>query len=403
VGFGIDRRARCRKGRGLFRKAPDPREVADRLGRLARRSLKGAVTRAGWAKDRYVLELALFAGAPTASLTVEPAGDIVLRGETAPLGPGYHAELAARVDPLLSELDYTWEDSLDDAQVARAMCEWLAGELRTETKQLRLGASDARQFVIDAPVLTPLGPRDAAWKAAVLADPMAARDAFPWWQRGPGREELARALVAMWLEVPWREPLDKEERELVERVDADLRAARKASLSASVTLPLPWGAWKELLVHLGIEDDDVSAKASTEAANQAANDGRAIGYRRHDLEIEVSGGWCVKIPGAMVGNYEEDGEKYWATDGERAIELATLTANEGIDSDALLAIAPEAHPVIARISEGERRGRAEAFVDGGTPILIGIVAQAPHVAILTCKGGEQEWALATWRSLRQLG
>jgi hypothetical protein len=394
VGFGIDRRARSRKGRGLFRKAPDPREVADRLGRLARRSLKGAVTRTGWAKDRYVVELALFAGAPTARLTVEPEGDVVLRGETAPLGPGYHAELVARVDPLLTELDYGWEDAPNEAQIERAMCEWLAGELRTDTRQVRLGGSDARQFVIDAPVLTPLGPRDASWKAAVLADPMVARDAFPWWERGPGREELARALVALWQEVPWREPLDKDEREVLERVDEDLRAARKASEH----LPLPWAAWKELLVHLGIEDDDVSAKAGSEA-----NATPAIGYRRHDLEIEVSGGWCMRIPGAMIGNYDEDGEKYWATDGERAIELATLTANEGIDSDALLAIAPEAHPVVERLSEGPRRGRAEAFVDGDTPVVIGIVTHAPHVAILTCKGGEQAWALATWRSLRQLG
>src|SRR6185503_9999811 len=31
VGFGILRHARSRKGRGLFRKAPDPREVGDRL------------------------------------------------------------------------------------------------------------------------------------------------------------------------------------------------------------------------------------------------------------------------------------------------------------------------------------------------------------------------------------
>jgi hypothetical protein len=32
----------------------------------------------------------------------------------------------------------------------------------------------------------------------------------------------------------------------------------------------------------------------------------------------------------------------------------------------------------------------------------GLVAQAPHVAILTCKGkrSDEAWALATWRSLR---
>jgi hypothetical protein len=31
--------------------------------------------------------------------------------------------------------------------------------------------------------------------------------------------------------------------------------------------------------------------------------------------------------------------------------------------------------------------------------VIGLVTDAPHVGILTCKGGERAWALATWRSL----
>ena len=35
-GFGIDRRAKSRKGTGLFRRAPDPRETGDRLGWLLR-------------------------------------------------------------------------------------------------------------------------------------------------------------------------------------------------------------------------------------------------------------------------------------------------------------------------------------------------------------------------------
>jgi hypothetical protein len=33
--------------------------------------------------------------------------------------------------------------------------------------------------------------------------------------------------------------------------------------------------------------------------------------------------------------------------------------------------------------------------------VIGLMCVAPHVGILTCKGGSQDWALATWRSLRR--
>jgi hypothetical protein len=245
----------------------------------------------------------------------------------------------------------------------------------------------ARKFLIDAPVFTALGPRDAAWRDAVLADASHARDAFPYWEPGTGYSALGRALAAMWLEVPWREPLDREERDLFKHVDEDLRAARKAKLD------VPWRAWQELLRHLGVEDEDVDEHAAN------APEEPPIGYRRFDLDTELSGGWWVHLPGAMIGHWE-DGVRYWATDGDRVVEVTTLTAEDERDSDKLLAVAPEAHPVIARYAETTQRGRAEAFTDGDTPVVIGLMANAPNVAILTCKGGTQEWALATWRSLR---
>jgi hypothetical protein len=390
VGFGIDRRARSTKGRGFFRKAPDPREVGERVGRLVRRVVSGGVVRTGWSGERYIAELRLHPSAPIATLSVEADGELRLLAETAPLGPGYHADAIARMGPLLDELDYAWAEPFDAAQTQREMCEWLAAELRSGAP-VRIGIPDQRRFRIDAPALTLTGPRDAAWRDAVLADPMRAADAFPWWDTGPGRAERAKALVALWLEVPWREPLDGDERDLMKQVDEDLRAARKAAPS----LELPWAAWKELLAHLGVDDEDVTSRAGDTAAT--------IGYRRHDLEVELSGSWVVTMSGAMVGHWEDDGERYWATDGVRAIEFTSFTADSETDSDRLLAVAPEKHPVIARFAEHAQRGRAEAFDDEDVRVVIGLMARAPHVGILTCKGGDDAWALATWRSLRQVG
>jgi hypothetical protein len=387
VGFGIHRIARSRKGRGLFRKAPDPREVGDRLGRLARRMLRDALVRSGTKQDRYIAELRLHPAA-TATLVVQPDGEIALKGETSALGPGYYAYLIERITPILDELDYAWTDTFDVAATQAAICAWLAAELRSEG-QARIGLPDTRRFRIDAPVLTALGPRDAAWRDAVLADPQHARDAFAWWDSGPGREELARALLALSLEVPWREPLDKDERELMSNVDEDLRAARKADPA----LPLPYAEWKELLKHLGIEDDDVNAKAGDREPT--------LGYRRHELEVELSGDWRIVIPGSFVGHWEDEGAKYWATDGDRAIEFSSLTANDEHDSAKLLAVAPERYEVLERLVDGNRHGRAEAHVEDEVPIVIGLMCVAPHVGILTCKGGTRDWALATWRSLRR--
>lgn len=396
MGLGnIDLRARSRKGRGLFRKAPDPRDLGDRLGRLTRRMLRDAVVRSGAKGDRYIVELKL--AAMTSRLIVTPDAELHVHVDAFALGPGYVAHLVDKLAPILDELELVWTEPFELAATQAASCTALAEELRAAgepgagTAQIEIGLPAERRFRIDAPVLTALGPRDAAWRDAVLADPMHARDAFAWWELGPGREERARALLALSFDVPWREPLDKAERELMERVDEDLRAARKADPA----LALPYAEWKELLMHLGIEDEDVNEKAA------ATSSSSLLGYRRHDLEVELQGGWHIVMPGSLVGRWDDDGAKYWATDGDRAIEFSSLTAPEETDSAKLLAVAPEHHDVIERLVDGARHGRAEAFDESGTPILVGLMCEAPHVGILTCKGGTREWALATWRSVRR--
>lgn len=389
MGSGIDLRARTTKGRGLFRKAPDPKEIAERVARLLRRVLKDTVVRTGHKGERFIAELKTLPGAPVATFSVEPDGTLALTGDMTMVGPGLVLDLVGRLAPLLDELDYAWTSPPTSTSLQRELCDQVARELRAGAT--RIGISSARGFRIDAAVLTALGPRDAAWRDAVLADPARASDAFAWWETGPGRGDLARALLAMWHEVPWREPLDGEERDLMEQVDADLRAARKADPA----LALPWPAWRELLEHIGIDDEDVTAKAAGERST--------LGYRRHDLDVELSGGWVVTLPGAMVGHWEEEDGRYWATDGDRAIEFTSLTAEGESDSERLLAVAPEQHDVVARHEDGAMRGRAEAFDDNAHHVVVGLMAKAPHVGILTCRGGTESWALATWRSLRQVG
>ena len=56
--------------------------------------------------------------------------------------------------------------------------------------------------------------------------------------------------------------------------------------------------------------------------------------------------------------------------------------------------------MLERLVDGNRHGRAEGYEENDTPILIGLMTDAPHVGILTVKGGTRDWALATWRSLR---
>jgi len=192
VGFGIDRRARSRKAKGglraLIGRAPDAREVGDRLVRIAKRMLKGKVTDASAKR----ITVAFHPAASPVRIAVLPDGDLEVRGETSSLGPGYHADVLDQLAPVLDELDYVWDG--DEPEPRAAMTAWFAAELARGAT--RIGMPADRTFVVDAVVQTALGPRDRAWCDAVIADPMRASDAFLWWGDGAGERERSRALFA---------------------------------------------------------------------------------------------------------------------------------------------------------------------------------------------------------------
>ena len=386
VSFRFERSARPRRARtgvrAWFSRPPDAREVGDRLRRLVPRLWRDAELSKGGA-----LRVVLHPAAPALTIAVGADAEVTIAGDAGAVGPGYCDEALARLAPVLDELDYAWDDA---PRPRDAMLDWLAGELRGGAT--RIGMPSDRAFLVDAPIQTALGPRDAAWRDAVLADPAAGADAFAWTERGPGQLARSRALLAMWHEVPWREPLDKPERAMMAQVDADLAAARAADRE----LALPYAEWAELVAHLG--DGERAAELAARADPRTP---AAIGYRRFDMVVDI-GGWSLTLPGGFVGRWEDDGERYWATDGDRAIELTEFETTEG-DSAALVDVAPPLHPVIDRLAEGDRRGRAEAHDDGALRVVHGLIAVAPHVAILTCKAAarDEPWALATWRSLRR--
>jgi hypothetical protein len=393
VSFGIDRRARSRKGKGLFRRAPDPKEVGERLAWLLRRSEKLGLKRSGWAKDAWTADVEFHDLAPPARLTIDGDAELRVRAQTIALGPGYHAHVLARLAPILDELEYAWTDAAVDP--IQAMCTWLAEQLAAAgDDQLRIGISDERAFVSDAPVLTALGPRDAAWRDAAIVDPSKCADAFPWLEAKPGRASLARALIKMWHEVPWREPIDKAEQALLESVDDELIAARKADPKA----PIPYADWAELLHWMNADPDRVAKHRELGGGAPGT-----IGYRRLDMDVELSGGWVVRLPGSFTGRWEDEGQRFWATDGERTLQFESLTAGDETDSGKLLAVAPERFPVIDQLAEGARAGRAEAHDEDHARVIHGVMIEAPEIAIATLKGtrADEPWALATWRSLHR--
>ena len=385
MGFSFERVARSRKARGglraLFGKPPTAAEVKDRLARLLPRAWRDAEVQVTAKAIRITLD-----GLPTFRLRVLPDGELVVHGR-ADIGPALADEAIARMPPVLDELDYVWDD--DGFAPRGEAVDWLADELRAGAT--RVGMPEGRTFWVDAAVQTAMGPRDAAWRDAVLADPRAGADAFAWWERGPGQLERARALWAMWHEVPWREPVDKPERALMERVDADLIAAH----AAAPALDLPYAEWADIIGFLG---DAERARATRKRATGPAT----IGYRRFDMTVGLESGWSLRLPGAFVGAWEADNDRYWATDGARAVQVLLVETTEA-DSAQLLAVAPPRYPVIEHTTDPDRHARAEMYTEDHVHVVHGIVAMAPHVAIFTFRGDarDHDWAVATWRTLRR--
>ena len=388
MGFSIDRRAH--KPKGLFRKAPDPQEIGDRLTRLVKRIEKKNVVRLARKQGQMLAEIEMHPGASPVRLMLDAEAVLSVRGDTGAIGPGYHADVIARVERILEEIDYKWADT-EEADVPGRMCAWLAGVLAGDG-QIKIGIPPERVFLCDASVMTAAGPRDEAWRARVIANPREGADAFPWWKRGAGQAARARALHAMWFDIPWRAPIYPDESELLERVDGELREAR----AADPAIDLPYPEWALLMDFL-----ELDTKHANEIRQRAGDREATIGYRRLDMDVELSG-WSMHLPGSFTGLWLDDGARYWASDGDRIVELTTFTADGETDSDRLLAIAEPQHAIIEQLVDGARRGRIEAHDEADVHMVTGLIASAPHVAILTFKvtPKDQAWALATWRSLR---
>lgn len=376
MSFRLARRARHRnargdgKGKGGLRglfgaKAPEAAELAERIGKLAPRVFgRSAVT----VKPGRVL-VRLHPDAPAVTIQITPEAELEITAETLRLGPGYHVHVLGKLAPILEELELGWVADPDDPgdqlfAIQEAMAEHVAEQLAAGAREFGMPKAHPT-FVLEAAVLTPLGPRDAAWRAAVIQDPLHCADAFPWWDSGKGSEPRSRALLALWHRAPPREPLDDDERELFARIDEDLEAAQQAG----ATIP------------------DLAERAR-------------IGYRHHAVWTGRDA-WTMALPGTFVAHHEADSDRWWATDRERVVELLVYEIPDK-SSEALLAIAPAATTVLATEVSGTRHARADATTASGIHSVIGIVADAPHVAILTCRSehADPAWALALWRSLR---
>jgi hypothetical protein len=201
----------------------------------------------------------------------------------------------------------------------------------------------------------------------------------------------------MWTEVRWREPFNEREATVLRRVAESLRRAYELDPGRAY----PWREWAQVRSLLGDED-----KLSSEiAAKASAAQGPLIGYRRHDVQMPLTGGWSIRLPGRFAEEWEEGTYSAWA-DG-RTLWFTSYSANrrepptmDGLkkSADAGLESFEEtkdevlSYATIARSTEnGEEFWKlsAQSAFPGGFAVL----------TVCFHEPSDREWALRTWRSL----
>jgi hypothetical protein len=347
-------------------------------------------------------------------------GSLHLRAKTATCGPAYHLYVSELARALGDAIEIRWSDDEndevnelffrpDDALLEECFLDWLGAVCAQVLELVDQGASQfalslpaGAHFEHDGAIATPLGPRDAAWLRAVVDDPRAGIDVFPWWHRDEARRLRGLAVCEMWTNVRWRAPIEEREGALLDRIATWIEKAH----ALDPELELPWREQSEILTLLSeqsLRATRAHLKADSDTARRAP-----IGYRRRPVRVELSGGWSLRLPGELAEKWDERGT-WLGWDARRSIWFNSLTmrterGDPSPSTEATLAslAMPEGDELL-ELSRGELRGVAAFIEEEGTLRLEAVAASGPHAALgtIVVDPSDREFALETWGSLRR--
>jgi hypothetical protein len=366
-------------------------------------------------------------------------GACLVTAKTNTAGPGYHIFLCDLLHSLGIQFGIAWDKpeegvegdetgyffQRDASAVRHEMLRWLGAVAQIIVDNCKNEKDLGRQMVAmpiehrypdQTGILTPFGPRSPAWFERLLETPDQGIVFFPWWQEGVGANFfLGRAICRMWQEVCWRTPITEDEGELAMDVHLDLERALHLDRDAKI----PWREWSELLGYLNeyfhyvefqheeIQEEEIQRRAKQEDPNRPL-----IGYRRGRVNVMLSGGWSLTIPGELAEEWDENGETWSAWHGGRTIWFkpwsvsgpndAELGAQEILDS--------LPWPVNAEFidhKDDETVGRAvfiPAEKDGQQlwhlKACSAVAGKFAECNIFLQNQADREWALEIWKSLQ---
>lgn len=358
-------------------------------------------------------------GAPALFVTAHPSAppieiarrtELELAAEPATAGAGLHTFAVE----LARSLPVDWAPdgdttgffrSGDEAALVRHFARWLSGVARDALEMVDGGLRGIAlllpadvSFEDDSAVLTPLGPRDRTWLAAVAADGNAGADALPWWAPGVGATyHRDLALHLMWTELRPRRPIDDEERAVSDRVLALLEIAH----TLDPALPLPWRAWSELFEQRGEE-----SLRATRAHLKAETAPRLppIGYRSRPVRYELPAGWSIRTPGDLRTRFAEHGT-FVAWDAKHTYWVTTITAQAPRTTEETLddLKEPDGDGELYALEKGAMRGRGRfGTSDDGWNVLRAQAVVGGHAALGTLlykEEADRENVLEAWGSI----
>lgn len=303
-------------------------------------------------------------------ISVPTPGVCAVAAKTSTVGPGYHIFVCNLLHELGKQFHLSWDEpgddddddddnGDDDAQIGdetgyffhgdaallrQEMLRWLSALARVVTENCRRDAVSIRMvsmpldysYPAQSGIVTPTGPREPEWFERMVENPEEGIDFFPWWPDEIGAAFfLGRAVSRLWQEVRWRTPITEEEGELLMDVHLDLERAYHLDAAA----PIPWREWHELLGYLNeyfgyaeFQHEESLEEIIRDRAERADPETPAIGYRRGPVQVMLTGGWSVVIPGEMAEEWEDGGETWSAWHGGRTVWFTSWSVQKEDDS-----------------------------------------------------------------------
>jgi hypothetical protein len=371
-------------------------------------------------------------------ISVPDDGVCLINAKTSTAGPGYHIYLCELLHSLGKQFQIEWNIPAEEIEgdetgyffqrdasaVRQEMLRWLSAVSRIVVENYKdsevgvrmVSMALDRSYPDQTGILTPVGPRDPQWFERLIESPEQGIEFFPWWPEGVGAAFfLGRALCRLWQEVRWRTPIAEEEGELLMDVHLDLERAYHLDPQAAI----PWREWHTLLDYLNdyfgyaeFQHEETQEEEIKRRAERVDPSVPLIGYRRGRVNVTLTGGWSITIPGELAEEWEESGETWSAWFGGRTIWFTswsvsgehdeTMSAREILDGrpwpDDVAFIEHEDGPLLGRAvfmpcdEEGEAMWNLKGYsAIEGNFALCNIYLQSED---------DLAWALEIWKSLR---